>query len=154
METRNSRNEMIFLQIWDTAGQEVFNAMPPYCIRNADIALICFDSTLNDTRDSIYRWVQTVKNLKRNCIFYLIATKSDLLNNDFIEVDQFLNNTTEKENSPFSKCFLTSSKNGDGVELLLEAIADETTTSEMDVTITPKVIIKEEEKTKSKKGCC
>lgn len=125
IKAENSQKEQIYIQIWDTAGQEIFDSIPPFCFRGLNIALICFECNSDSSRNSIYKWVQKVKDERPEAIFYLVATKCDLLENDYSEIDEILNETTNAANSPFSKCFRTSSESGEGVKELLSAIVEE-----------------------------
>lgn len=125
IDAENSKNETVYLQVWDTAGQEKYDTIPPYLFRTLNIALICFECNSDSTRNSIYKWVQKVKKEKPDAIFYLVATKSDLLKEDYTEINEILNDTTNDKESPFSKCFRTSSKDGDGIKELKNALIEE-----------------------------
>jgi small GTP-binding protein len=78
-EVRLPDGSVIDLHIWDTAGQEKFQSIGGIFYRDADIAIICFDSS---TMNSIPEWTARVREQVSECIILLAGTKSDLLSDE------------------------------------------------------------------------
>ncbi|OHT11687.1 small GTP-binding protein [Tritrichomonas foetus] len=69
----------IQLQLWDTAGQELFRSVTRGYYRGAAGALIVFDLTSKDSFNSVDRWYQDLKEVARSdVITVLIGNKLDL----------------------------------------------------------------------------
>jgi len=69
----------IKLQIWDTAGQEVFRSITRSFYRGAAGALLVYDITRRATFDNISRWLEDVRQHSNfNMEIILIGNKSDL----------------------------------------------------------------------------
>eukprot|EP00455_Lapot_gusevi_P025932 TRINITY_DN2736_c0_g1_i3.p1 TRINITY_DN2736_c0_g1~~TRINITY_DN2736_c0_g1_i3.p1 ORF type:complete len:208 (-),score=22.13 TRINITY_DN2736_c0_g1_i3:254-877(-) len=75
------RDILINLGVWDTAGQEKFDAITSYYCRNAFGAIICYDITNRKTFEAVQKWVNKVHNeAERNCVIALVGTKYDIAN--------------------------------------------------------------------------
>jgi small GTP-binding protein len=111
-------NIQVELQIWDTAGQERFQSISKMFYRDANVALVCYDSTTND---SIGNWIGKVREEVSDCIIFLVATKVDLLDED--QTAECLRFGEEKQGEFGARVhLLTSSLNATGVtELFTEA---------------------------------
>jgi len=74
-------NKKIKIQIWDTAGQEAFQAITRSYYKGAIGALLVYDITRKDTFSHITKWLEVVKSYsdKKICII-LIGNKIDLGN--------------------------------------------------------------------------
>ena len=74
-------NKKIKIQIWDTAGQEAFQAITRSYYKGAIGALLVYDITRKDTFSHIIKWLEVVKSYsaKKICII-LIGNKIDLEN--------------------------------------------------------------------------
>ena len=121
VETANGTS--IPMQIWDTAGQERYQSIGQVFYRNANYAIICFDSTKEDPIPEMEKWAHNVRDVEPECVIYIAATKSDLL-------------PQNAENAIFDKCddiaskinaaeyFVTSAVTGQNVDSLFTAIAE------------------------------
>ena len=65
------------LIIWDTAGQEKFNALIPSYIHNSSIAILVFDITSQQSFENIKKWHKTVVDSADPALF-LVGNKIDL----------------------------------------------------------------------------
>ena len=75
----NVNNKNIRLQIWDSCGQERFNALTRSYYRNTHVFVICYDITSNVSFENAKIWIKEVeKYVDRPVIKMLIGTKSDL----------------------------------------------------------------------------
>jgi len=72
-------DRMVNLAIWDTAGEEKFDALTSFYCRGAACALICYDITAVDTFHSLQRWVDKLSNeADPNCSIVIVGNKVDL----------------------------------------------------------------------------
>jgi small GTP-binding protein len=118
VETEKHR---IQLQLWDTAGQELFRSVTRGYYRGAAGAFICFDLTQHDTFDHVGRWLHDVKEVARSdVVAVLIGNKSDL--GDKRDV-------TSEEAQAFATAnkmlyFETSAKTGDQLNESVDGIVE------------------------------
>ena len=102
----------IELQLWDTAGQELFRSVTRGYYRGSMVAYLVFDLTQQATFDSLERWIVDVKEVAMpNLITVLIGNKSDLAENRQVkpeEIDAF----AKGHNMEY---FEVSAKTGDNV---------------------------------------
>lgn len=79
------------LQIWDTAGQERFKCIAQAYYRNANIIVIVYDMTNEESLRETPTWLEnalTVNRIHRPLVF-LVGTKSDLLSKEeFIAMER------------------------------------------------------------------
>ncbi|OHT07203.1 small GTP-binding protein [Tritrichomonas foetus] len=110
IETKTRRIE---LQLWDTAGQELFRAVTRGYYRGSIGAFIVYDITKRDSFENISRWLNDVKSTARaDVVCVLIGNKSDLSDNREVtkeEAQEF----AEKNHMAF---FETSAKTGENIE--------------------------------------
>lgn len=67
------------LAIWDTAGEEKFDALTNFYCRNANAAIICYDITNYDSFAGLQRWVDKIVQETENCSIILVGNKLDLV---------------------------------------------------------------------------
>jgi small GTP-binding protein len=76
IETPKRRIE---LQLWDTAGQELFRSVTRGYYRGSSVAYLVFDLTSHSTFDSLDRWLVDIKEVAQpDVITVLIGNKADL----------------------------------------------------------------------------
>jgi small GTP-binding protein len=69
----------IQLQLWDTAGQELFRSVTRGYYRGSAGALLVFDLTSRDSFDHIAQWLQDIKDVARtDVVTVLLGNKADL----------------------------------------------------------------------------
>ncbi|PVU98216.1 hypothetical protein BB559_001731 [Furculomyces boomerangus] len=68
------------MQIWDTAGQERFRSISKLYYRGADVAIIVYDITNQDSFDEVDGWVKELKEDPMNgeTIIAIVGNKLDL----------------------------------------------------------------------------
>ena len=80
-KTIEINGKMIKIQIWDTAGQEAFQAITRTYYKGAIGALLVYDITRKDTFIHATKWLEEVKNNSSKTItIILIGNKRDLEN--------------------------------------------------------------------------
>jgi len=80
MKQMKVADRLVNLAIWDTAGEEKFDALTSFYCRDAACAVICYDITQYDTFQNLSRWVDKVNNeADRNCSIIIVGNKLDLV---------------------------------------------------------------------------
>lgn len=74
-----SMNQTVKLMLWDTAGQEVFNALTASYYRGAGAAIIAFSTTDRDSFMNVLKWKDKVEAQCPGITMVLCQTKLDLL---------------------------------------------------------------------------
>lgn len=67
------------LNIWDTAGQELYRSLTPMYYRNAHAAVIVFDVTSRESFKSASNWINELCETGENSFIILVGNKIDLL---------------------------------------------------------------------------
>jgi small GTP-binding protein len=79
----------IQMQLWDTAGQELFRSVTRGYYRGSAGALVLFDLTNRHSFQNIEQWVHDVTAAARNdVVLVLIGNKSDLESNRQVPADE------------------------------------------------------------------
>jgi len=74
-------NKLVKIQIWDTAGQEAFQAITRTYYKGAVGALLVYDITRKETFLHVMKWLEEVRNnSSKNIVVILIGNKKDLEN--------------------------------------------------------------------------
>ena len=123
MKTLDINDNLIKLQLWDTAGTEKFKSITTGYYRGANAAFVVFDLTSRISFDSVSDWIQNYYNYsnpnsEKNVV--LIGNKSDLKENREIS-DEEINKFAINNNI---KYFETSAKNGNNIEECFYYIAE------------------------------
>ena len=78
-KTIQINGKTIKIQIWDTAGQEAFQAITRTYYKGAIGALLVYDITRRDTFTHVTKWLDDVRtNSSKNVTVILIGNKKDL----------------------------------------------------------------------------
>ena len=73
--------ENIKLEIWDTAGQEIYRSLAPMYYRGASAAIIVYNINHTNTFNNARSWINEIKEKgQKNCIIVLVGNKCDLPN--------------------------------------------------------------------------
>jgi small GTP-binding protein len=113
----------ICLQIWDTAGQERYRSVSQLFYRDADVALVCFESGSDDSLETVADWINQVRKEVPDCLFLFVGTKSDLLSPGSLEEAREAAQRMLAEFQP-KGFFVTSAVTGDGVDDLFQAAGE------------------------------
>jgi small GTP-binding protein len=111
--------EAINLQVWDTAGQEIYRAVTRSYYRNSDCAVLVCDLTKQWSFESLSYWVKDIQMLApEKCKIVIVGNKVDL-NPREVSLDalQALGDSTG------SPVFETSAKSGSNIRELFEECA-------------------------------
>ena len=115
----------IHLIFWDIAGQRDLDFLRPSFYRESDAAIIVYSLEENDigknSFNHIQKWQEEIKQFCGNIPLILLANKVDLIdmpNLDQSKIQKIVNNLN------FLTYFLTSAKNGEGVQEAFDAIIE------------------------------
>jgi len=67
-----TKNEIYKVSIWDTAGEEKFDALTKIYTRGANCAIVCFDLTDRNTFRAIQKWAGM---LDKSCVVMILGNK-------------------------------------------------------------------------------
>jgi small GTP-binding protein len=113
---------IIKLNLWDTAGQERFRSINGIFIKDSHCAILGYDITNKSSFKEIenYHYNKVKKILGDEPLFYLVANKIDLIGEEEVSEKEAIDYAKEKG----IKYFRVSAKTGEGVNELLEDIAN------------------------------
>ena len=111
----------IRFEIWDTAGQEKYNAITPLYYRKANIAIFVYDLSDTNTFEKAKEWVDEIKENNNTQLYVLVANKYDIINfeNHHLIVEGHV--YAENNNMMF---FIASAKTGKNISNIFEEIAE------------------------------
>ena len=113
---------IIKLNLWDTAGQERFRSINGIFIKDSHCAILGYDITNKRSFKEIenYHYNKVQKILGDEPLIYLVANKIDLIGEEEVSEKEAIDYAKEKG----IKYFRVSAKTGEGVNELLEDIAN------------------------------
>ena len=113
---------IIKLNLWDTAGQERFRSINGIFIKDSHCAILGYDITNKRSFKEIenYHYNKVQKILGDESLIYLVANKIDLIGEEEVSEKEAIDYAKEKG----IKYFRVSAKTGEGVNELLEDIAN------------------------------
>ena len=116
-----SGDKNITLDIWDTAGQEMFRSLNRIFYSNSKVVVLVYDVTNKKSFDELknYWWGQIKENCNNNIIIALAANKCDLYEQRQVS-DEEGEEFAESLGALFAS---TSAKNDNGITKLFEDIA-------------------------------
>ena len=103
--TINKKNYQ--LEIWDTAGQEVYKSLTKIFIVDSKIVIFVYDITHEDSFEELDYWIKTVQDiLGKSPVYAIFGNKKDLYLNE--KVDEEIARKKAEEIGAYFK--LTSAK--------------------------------------------
>ena len=114
-------NQAIDLELWDTSGRTKFRELDKYFYRNADIIILCYDSTSKYSFEELrYYWYEEeIKNVDHDPILVVVANKNDLYDKNEVK-DEEGKAFAEEINAIFQS---TSAMSYNSIKSLFENIA-------------------------------
>jgi Rab family protein len=148
------------LQLWDTAGQELYRTITPMYYRNASIAIIVFSVTEPRSFDSVHYWTDELKeNGDKKTLIAICGNKIDLEESRAVpfptassfakEIGAIYVETSAKTNTGIDKLFEVC------LSKYLQSVAEASPAQPTSVTRTVSLEgPKGDDKKHLKKGCC
>ena len=144
----NIKKEKYSIQIWDTAGQEIYRSIIPIYFKGAVYAILAFSMTDRRSFENLEGWLGEIsKNADCKIGIVLVGNKYDC-DDKVVSEDEAQKFAQEKN----MKLFFTSSMTGQNVQLLLEYIAVNSKEYSIMQTIDNGVGL--DDKKDGKKKCC
>lgn len=113
-------NKIISLQIWDTAGQEIYRSLVPVYVRGAQAALVVYDITDYKSFQGMDKWFTLLDDTVAPGIpVFVVGNKTDLADQRVID-DAIAETFAKAHNAKF--CTVCARK-GDGIGKLFEDVA-------------------------------
>ena len=108
------------LDIWDTAGQEIYRSLNRIFYKNSRIAILVYDITNEKSFEEVkeYWYEQVIKANENNIIIGIVGNKCDLYNKEKVE------ESTAKEWAESHGCIfqLTSAFQGTGIKDIFNSV--------------------------------
>lgn len=102
------------LQMWDTAGQERFKCIAASYYRGANIVIVAFDLTEEESLQHVTKWMEEATENADEPVKFLVGTKRDLLSDaEYAEVEARAMVLAKDLQAEF---WPTSSKSGENVQ--------------------------------------
>ena len=139
-----SNGKTLNLEIWDTAGQEIYRNVNKIFMKNAKIVILVYDMTSEESFKGLNDWYKQVieVNDKNEIQFGVVANKSDLYEDQKVTKDE-AENYAKSINAVYGE---TSALDYDSVYDYFKNISES-----YDNMVTEKERLKREEEAKSKK---
>lgn len=157
-KTIQINNNTIKIQIWDTAGQEAFQAITRTYYKGAVGALLVYDITRRETFTHLSKWLDEVKsNSSKSIKIILIGNKKDLEDKrqvSYEEGDAFakLHGLMFLETSAKTAYNVLESFNLSAQCILSEMLKNGEDANNSNIMIAP--TLNNNNNNKDKKGCC
>ncbi|OHT15498.1 small GTP-binding protein [Tritrichomonas foetus] len=108
------------LQLWDTAGQEIFRSITQSYYRESHCAIIVYDISNANSFSKLSDWIRNVRDLApADCTIAIVGNKSDLSDQRQVSTEEG-RAFAESHGFPF---FETSALTGENVQALFEECA-------------------------------
>ncbi|KAH9385147.1 Ras-like protein gene family, member A [Nematocida major] len=84
----------VVLTLWDTSGQDEYDALRPLSYSNANLILICYSIEKKDRLGNIEeKWLSEIQNLCKDVPYFLVGLKADVRDNaPSSQADNFVSN--------------------------------------------------------------
>jgi small GTP-binding protein len=116
------------LQVWDTAGQEVYRALVPVYLHAAAGVIIVYDITCRESFDSLAYWLELVEHtLPKDAVRFLVGNKLDLAERTAIAQEDAMVYANDHHATFFNASAIT----GQGVDEIFRGMATELAPHEM-----------------------
>ena len=122
-KTLNLHDTTFKLEIWDTAGQELYRSVAPMYYRKAKAAIVVYDITKRATFERAKKWVLEVREKEQSALIVLVGNKGDLKQHQMVESREAAT-YTEENGLLFME---TSAKTGENVEEMFLALSKKLT---------------------------
>ena len=144
-------NTRVFMQIWDTSGQERFRTITRNYYAKAMGVILVYDSTDPKTYQEVNNWmIQIETHASNNIVKVLVASKCD---QQSVKISQ--EKGKELADSYGIPFFMTSAMTGQNINDVFNYIAEEIFKRELDTQLNSRIkIVLNPEINKQKQNCC
>jgi small GTP-binding protein len=119
-KTISSNGVELVLEIWDTAGQEQYQALSPLFYRDADVGIVVFDLTDASSFGKCKQWVSDLREARGLDIWIvLVGNKLDLPSIRSVPTETIMQFATTIN----VEIVETSAKTGENIHLLFNTLA-------------------------------
>lgn len=142
---------------WDTAGQEIFNAITPIYYRDAQGALLVYDVTQQETFAKVENWITQLETFNKNTKLVIVGNKVDKVSS---LSDLEKNSVTIKDyaRSKAAEFFYTSAKSGQNLDKafdhLINVVLEKQKSNGAGAQSKNMVITSASQTSNKKEGCC
>jgi small GTP-binding protein len=120
--TFNLATTTVIMQIWDTAGQEMYRSLVPVYLREARAVVLVFDVTDEESFHGLSEWYTLLNDtLSETVPVYLIGNKIDL-EKEIVITDEMAKVFAASHKAKFRRA---SALTGYGVDALFQEIAED-----------------------------
>ena len=144
----NIDDKDVTLEIWDTAGQEVFRSLVGFYARDAKGAFILFDVTEKQSFEDLKQWVEFANDQAPNAKIILFGNKIDLTENRAVSSSDISDFAESMNLTVFEGSAKTGQSVRDAIEsmalMVLSSMKKDSTAITLDIN----------NQTQKKKGCC
>ena len=122
----NIKNKNYKINIWDTAGQEIYRAITSLFVKGSTIVIFVYDITDQTSYDDLDFWIEKAQEiLENNCIYAIVGNKMDLFYEQKIQ-ENTAKNLAESKGFFFRQLSAKSEPQGvnDFIYMLLEKYID------------------------------
>lgn len=124
---QNIRGRQAILEVWDTAGQEVYRSLVKFYTREAKGAFLVFDVTNQASYQSLSEWISFI-NESKGVKIILVANKADLEDKRVVDSEKLKQFAASNGIDVFETSALTGQSVSDTfsrmAEVLLEGAGD------------------------------
>lgn len=121
IEMENKQGKPIVLEVWDTAGQEMYHSLTQTFFKEANVAILVYDITKQKSFDELDTFAEMAKNVCDQSVMYVVVgNKKDLESERVISWED---GTAYAEKLGTNLFFETSAKTGENVNMLFDGIA-------------------------------
>lgn len=143
---RRIEDILVRFNLFDTAGQEKYKSLSPIYFQNADLIILVYDTTAEETFDALESWRKMVEQCgPDNVSFLVVGNKCDKKEAEVLVNEKTRNYAT----SIGAQLFITSAKTGEGIETLLKGISDS-----LNKASTDQDTVNLDGQANARKGCC
>ena len=122
LDFSETRKKKLFLEIWDTAGQEKYRSLSKIFYNDANVVIFVYDITSEKSFEEIQNyWIKQVKDYApKKLVLAIAANKYDLCENEKVN-EEDARSLAEKNGAIF---YNTSAKNSLGINDLFKEIGE------------------------------
>jgi len=142
----NIEGKRVGLNVWDTAGQEMYRSIVPIYLRNANAALLVYDCNDDNSFQALDSWNSLLMEEQTNEVpIFVVCNKIDMIN-DLSVSETVAQNFCKKVRGTLYK---VSGLTGAGVQELFEVVAKTAVVGFSSISVIHEPRVNDESK-----GCC